>query len=215
MKNLIYKELRLSINPLFYLITLLASLILIPNWVYFIAISYLLYIALPNIFTTNKAQNDIAFSVLLPVRKRDVVGARVLSIAGLEVLQMAVAGLFCWLNHILYHNENFLLNPNAAYIGFGFMMFGVFNLVFFPMFYKTAFKVGIPAIIAVVAATLFATGVELVCLFIPWAKQAFDAPNPATLIWKIGALIAGMVVFVLLTFAAYRASAKRFERINL
>ena len=37
MKNLIYKELKLSINPLFYLVTLLGSLILIPNWVYFIA----------------------------------------------------------------------------------------------------------------------------------------------------------------------------------
>ena len=82
MKNLIYKELKLSINPLFYLVTLLGSLILIPNWVYFIAISYLLYIAVPNIFTTNKAQNDIAFSTLLPVRKRDVVGARIISIAG-------------------------------------------------------------------------------------------------------------------------------------
>ena len=215
MKNLIYKELRLSINPLFYLVTLLASLILIPNWVYFIAISYLLYIAVPNIFTTNKAQNDITFSVLLPVRKRDVVGARIFSIALLEVLQMAVAGLFCWLNHILYHNENFLLNPNAAYIGFGFMMFGVFNLVFFPMFYKTANKVGIPSLIAIAAATLFAAVVELVAALVPWAKSAFDTPNPATLGWKIGTLITGIIVFVVLTFFAYRASSKRFESIDL
>lgn len=215
MKNLIYKELRLSINPLFYLFALLASLILIPNWVYFIAVSYLLYIAIPNIFTLSKAQNDIAFSVLLPVRKRDVVGARIISIALLEVLQLVVAGFFCWLNSILYSHENFLLNANAAFIGFCFMMFGIFNLIFFPMFYRTANKVGIPAVAGIIAATLFAGGVEVFAVLVPWAKAAFDTPDPSTVIWKIGTLVVGIIVFVMLTYLAYRAAAKRFERIDL
>jgi len=214
-KNLLYKEWRLSINPLFYLITLLSALVMIPNWVYFIAPSYLLYIVVPNIFTTNKAQNDIAFTTLLPVRKRDVVKSRVVSIAVLEVLQIAVTGLFCVLKHYLIHYENFLLDANAAFIGFVFIMFGVFNLVFFPMFYKTTTKIGIPSIVAIIAATVFAGGIEVLALFVPWAKLAFDTPDPTTVIYKVITLVVGMVLFVLLTILAYRMAAKRFEQIDL
>jgi len=215
MKSLLYKEWRLSINPLFYLITLLSALVLIPNWVYFVAPSYLLYIVVPNIFTTNKAQSDIAFTTLLPVRKRDVVKARVMAIAALEVLQIAVTGLFCVLSHYLIHYENFLLNSNAAFIGFVFIMFGVFNLVFFPMFYKTTTKIGIPSIVAIFAATVFAGGIEALALLVPWAKLAFDTPDPTTVIYKVITLVVGMVLFALLTVLSYRIAAKRFERVDL
>ena len=84
-----------------------------------------------------------------------------------------------------------------------------------PMFYKTAIKVGIPTIIGILAATVFALGVELTALFVPWAKSAFDTPNPATVGLKIATLLVGMAFFILMTYAAYRMSAKRFERIDL
>ncbi len=215
MKNLIFKEFRLSIHPLFYLVSLFGILILIPNWVYFVAIAYILFITVPNVFTTNKAQNDITFSILLPVRKQDVVKARIFSIVWLEAVQLVVAAIFGYLNHIIYAKNNFLMDPNAAFIGFGLVMYGVFNLVFFPMHYKTAYKIGIPTIIATFAAVVFATGVELFVYFVPFANLAFDASDPAMVIWKAGAFIVGLIIFLVMTTSAYRISARRFERIDL
>ena len=61
MKNLLYKEFHLLIHPLFYLVLLFGALLLIPEWVYFVAVMYFFFIALPNIFSIGKAQNDIGF----------------------------------------------------------------------------------------------------------------------------------------------------------
>ena len=46
MKNLLYKEFRLAINPLFYLILLCGALLLIPKWIFFLALMYFFFIRL-------------------------------------------------------------------------------------------------------------------------------------------------------------------------
>ncbi len=137
MKNLLYKEFRLAINPLFYLVPLFGALLLIPSWVYFVALSYVFYITISNIFATCKSQNDIGFSVMLPVRKRDIVKARVISIGVIELIHFLVAVIFGIINFKMYKGQNQLMDPNAAFFGFVLMMYGLFNLIFFPMYYKT------------------------------------------------------------------------------
>ena len=68
MKNLLYKEFRLSVQPPAYFLVLLAGLLLIPQYPYFIAFMYV-FITIPIIFTVCKEHKDIYFTVLLPVRK--------------------------------------------------------------------------------------------------------------------------------------------------
>jgi ABC-2 type transport system permease protein len=214
MKNLLYKEFHLAIHPLFYpLLLLCAALLMIPQWVFFLALMYFFFITVPNIFTMGKAQNDVIFSVMMPVRKRDVVKARMTSIILLELLQVLVAALFAVLHAAVYSSiDNFLLDTNIAFFGFALVMYALFNLVFFPMFYKTAYKVGIPTLAGILAALLFATGVEFAVLWIP-DLQVLDG------MWNIpaqlGVMAGSIVLFVLINIAAYKISAKRFERIDL
>ena len=213
MKNLLYKELRLSIHPLFYpLLLVCGALLMIPKWIFFLALMYIFFIVVPNIFTMGKAQNDILFSVMLPVRKRDVVKSRVMSIVLVELLQLLIAAAFALLHAVLYHQKNFLMDPNLAFFGFAFVMYGVFNIIFFPMFYKTAYKVGIPAIVAIAAALLFATAVEFAVLAIPALRELDGMWNVGAQLWV---LAGGIVLFVLLNMLAYRISARRFERVDL
>jgi len=212
MKNLLYKEFRLAIHPLFYLILLCGALLLIPQWPFFIALMYLFFIAVPNIFSMGKAQNDVEFSVMLPVRKRDVVKARILSIVILELLQILVAVVFAILNMKLYRTANFLLDPNIAFFGFALIMYGVHNVFFFPMFYKTAYKIGIPVIVAVAAAVLFAFAVEFAVLYIPALGVLDGMGHIGAQLWVLGA---GIVLFALLNIVAYRISVRRFERVDL
>jgi len=212
MKNLLYKEFHLAIHPLFYLILLFGALLLIPQWIFFLAMMYFFFILVPNVFTMGKAQNDIMFSVLLPVPKRDVVKARVMSIVLLEVLQIVVAAIFGVIHMRVYSVKNFLMDPNFAFFGFTFMMYALFNIVFFPMFYKTADKVGIPTIVANIVAILFASAVEFGVLLVPALKELDGMWNVGAQLWI---LAGGIVLFVLANIAAYRISARRFERVDL
>jgi len=215
MTNLLYKEFKLVIHPLYHLIPLFGALLLIPNWVYFVALMYFLFIAIPNIFVNAKAQNDTGFSVLLPVRKGDVVKARVLSMATLEVIQVAVAAVFVAISLTYYRQGNFFIDANIAYLGCALVMYGVFNLVFFPLFYRTTHKVGGPLIIALVASFLFSTAVELAVVLVPLMTHVLDGRTPDALLRQIPVLAGGLALFALLTWLAYRQSAKNFEKVDL
>ncbi len=215
MKDLLYKEFRLVINPLFFLVLLFSALLLIPQWVYFVAMLYFLFIAVPNIFANAKAVNDISFTVMLPIRKRDVVKARVLSITVLELLQIALAAVFVTINMALYPNGNFMIDANIAYLGCVFVMYGIFNAIFFPMFYRSAYKIGWPILIAVTASMLFAAAIETLVLSIPAAAHILDGISGDALLRQLPVMAIGIVFFVLLTMLAYKKSAKNFERVDL
>jgi hypothetical protein len=66
MTNLLYKEFKLVIHPLFHLIPLFGALLLIPNWVVFVALMFFLFIAIPKIFRERQGPKRYRFSVLLP-----------------------------------------------------------------------------------------------------------------------------------------------------
>ena len=93
MSNLLYKECQLVIHPLYYLMPLFGALLLIPNWVYFVALMYFLFIASPNGLTKAEAQNDTGSPVWLPGRKQDGVEATVCSTAVLEALAVIVGAI--------------------------------------------------------------------------------------------------------------------------
>ncbi|NLI54840.1 MAG: hypothetical protein GX417_11080 [Clostridiales bacterium] len=215
MKNLLNKEFRLVISPLYFLVTLFGALVLIPQWVFFIAPMYLLFVALPNIIQFSKTQKDMEFTMLLPVRKSDAVRARILAFALLQTAQVLVVAIFAALNITLYHTPNFFIDPNVAYIGCVFAMFGLFNVVFFPMVYKTAYRLAAPLIVALTLAFLFATGIELLVVTVPAATRVLDGISRDALIGQIPVLLCGIAAFVLLTWASMRASIKRFEQVNL
>ena len=215
MKNLLYKEFRLVIHPMYYLVGLTAALLMIPQWPYFIAMMYIFFITIPNVFSGSKTQNDIGFTVMLPIRKGDAVKARVLSIVSLELIQIAASAVFAILNIILYRAENFLLDPNVAFFGLTFAMYGLFNLIFFPMFYKTAYKIGGPTLAAVIVVVLFALGIEMVVLLLPGAKYVLDGFNGDALIRQLPVLAGGIAIYALLTWLACRISVKRFEKLDL
>ena len=212
MKNLLYKEFSLVINPLFYLIPLFGALLLIPEWAYFIALMYFFFMSVPNIFSIAKAHNDIGFSAMLPVRRSDIVKSRITSMIILEVLQILVAAVFAVINLMIYPGENFLLDTNAAFIGCVFIMYGIYNIIYFPMFYKTAYKISGPIIAALAATLLFAAAVELLILFVP-ALKIFDGREHIGA--QLAVLAGGIILYILLSVAAFRISAKRFLKVDL
>jgi hypothetical protein len=215
MINLLYKEFRLVITTPYMALLLFALLLLIPNWVYFVAMMYILFIGWPNLFMSTTAMNDIRFTVMLPIRKRDVVKARVLSLATLELLQLAAGAVTAVINMNLYPAGNFLIDANIAFLGCVLVMYGLFNLAFFPLYYKRASKVGKPTLIGTAAAILFAFIIEALVLTSPTAARMLDGIAIDALIRQIPIFASGIVIFVALSFAAYKWAARNFEKVDL
>jgi hypothetical protein len=215
MNLLLYKEFRLAIHPLFGLVSLFGLLLLIPHWPYPFAMMYIFYITVPNAFVAAKAQNDLGFTVMLPVRKRDVVGARVVSFATLEVLNVLVAALVVAVKLVLHAPGNFLMDANLAFLGATLAMYGLFNLVFFPMFYRTAYKLGIPLLVASFVAAVFAFSIEAISAVVPGASRWLDGSAPDDLVRQLPILAAGILAFAALTGLASTTAGKRFERLDL
>jgi ABC-2 type transport system permease protein len=100
MKNLLYKDYKLFWTATIFFYLLFATLLLIPSWPYFIAFSYIIWIGFVSAFFMGRSNQDIFFSISLPVRKKDTVKARVCTIAVLQLLQIIVAIPFAVINTV-------------------------------------------------------------------------------------------------------------------
>lgn len=144
MKNLLLKEFTLALHPTAVMFLFLSAMLLIPSYPYFVVFFYTC-LGVFFICMTGRENKDVYYTMLLPVRKREIVGARFLMIVFIELLQFVIAAFFA-----AAHNQASALpneagmNPNIAFFGFAFMLLGLFNLVFFSMYYKNPNKVGIP-----------------------------------------------------------------------
>ena len=87
MLRLLQKEIRLAMHPTVPIFLLLSAMLLIPNYPYYVAF---FYTGLGVFFTcmNGREQHDIAYTLLLPVCKRDVVRARRLLDTLLELLKL-------------------------------------------------------------------------------------------------------------------------------
>lgn len=162
MYNLLMKDLKLGVSPIFYVLPILTgALMLIPGWLYFIVILYFCWITIPNMFSTYKAQNDLIFSFMLPVTRKDYVKAKIAVIVILELLHVIIAVIFGIITTHLYPDLTYLFfAPTIGFWGLCFVMLAIFNFIFISMYFKTAYKYGAPSIVAITAAMLFAGGAE-------------------------------------------------------
>ncbi len=216
MRNLLAKELKLSIHPFFYVVPFLTgSLFLIPKWIFFVALMYFFFISVPNICSTYNAQNDMGFTIMMPVRKKDIVRSRIAAFAVLELLHLATGGLFAWLNHIIYHQPNFAMNTNMAFFGAAFIMFGIFNLTFFPIYFKTGWKFGMATIAGTVVTVVFATAVEFSLVAFPALSAVLQGAGSADRLTQAGVLAAGILLFAAATGLSSSIAARRFETADL
>lgn len=217
MKDLLYKEFRLAIHPSVYFFFLLSALLLIPAYPYYVSFFYLM-LGIFLTFKTNRAENDIFFSTLLPVRKRDAVRARVLSAALLELANLLIAVPFAVLSAKInpVGGNNAGIEPNVAFFGLSFLMYGGFNLVFFPIFYKTGRSEGKAFFWGGVFTFVYIMVAEALAQYIPSPVSAYlDTLEKHAQLRQLPVLIGGIVLWVFFTYLSAKISADRFEEVDL
>ena len=93
-------------------------------------------------------------------------------------------------------------------------IFGVFNAVFLPAFYKTAVRVGRSFLLAIIPTAVLMALVEALSHF-PVVGPYLDATDAAGQVRQLPVLAAGAAAFALLSWLAYRKAAKNYERVDL
>ena len=107
------------------------------------------------------------------------------------------------------------IEANIAFFGLVLIMYGIFNAIYLPLFYKTAVKVGIPLVFASIAVTIYVVAVELAVQMIPFLKTHLDTTDPAMAKYQFPILIAGLFFFALTLWLTYRRSSANFEKVDL
>lgn len=215
MTNLLHKEFKLSVHPTSYLFLPLALMIMIPNYPYYVAFFYQT-LGIFFTFLNGNTNNDVYFTALLPIRKRDAVTARIITVIIFELLQIIASIPFAILRNTLIPMKNAAgMEANAALFGLVFVMFGIFNVIFLPMFYQTAYKTGLPFVIACSAMVMYAILAEVIIHVVPGWSAVLDTTSAIYLPQHLAVLLGGVVLFALLTVLAHSQSVKNFEKLDL
>ena len=214
MKALLYKQFRLVCHPMTLIFCLFGIMVLIPNYPYTVIFFYVM-LGLFFTFLNIREQKDIYYSALLPVPKRDTVKAGCAFVAIIEVLSLVVL-IPCSLLavHLQPGKDNLVgLDPNLALLAAGFLLYAVFNGVFLPSFYANGYKVGMAFLNAVIPTTLVMGALEALPHFpaLTW----LDDLDAATQVRLLPALIASVLLYAGGMALTFRASARRYEKVDL
>ena len=107
------------------------------------------------------------------------------------------------------------LDANLALVGEGFLLFGLFNRLFFPLWYRDVRKVGKPFLIASAAVFLYVVLAVVSTYAVPFVRDRLDTADPAFLGEKAAFLGGSALVYLALTAWAARVSVRRFSALDL
>ena len=235
MKALLYKEFKLAMHPICYVfIASFPLMILIPSYPVAIGFIYVLT-CYPVLFLgANKGQqsNDLLFSTLLPVRKKDIVLARIFTVI---IMQIAFILITSALLPIALFIQNAIkegasanatndkmtipgmpLESFAAMLGFVIIGYAVADLIFFPIYYKHGKSIVMSTLFTILGFVVYIGVVTIGLPYVPGIDtllaRLIDIHD---LFWvQFVILGVGILISFLIHWLTYKISAKRLEQVD-
>lgn len=215
MKNLLYKELRLAIHPTMCIFLAMPLLMLAPNYPYYVVFMYTC-LAIYFTFLIGREQNDIFYTAALPIKKTDVVKGRFATVILFELASVLISVPFAVISAKVNPNGGNAagIEPSLAFYGLALIMLGGFNIIFIPEFYRTARKLFRPTFFSAIFIFAYIAAAETTAQYYPSPVSEF-LDRAGIFPEHLPILAAGIIIYAVLTFLAYKISAKRFERVDL
>ncbi len=213
--KLLKKEFRLCLHPTAPLFLALSTMILIPNYPY--AVSFF-YVTLGVFFIclTGRENHDAAFTAALPVSRKQMVHGRVMLVCCLEIADLLAAALMLWVKGLIGYAPNQAgMDANVALLGEGLIVFGLFNLIFFPRWYQDITKVGVPFLLASAAVFVYVVAAMVATYAVPFVRDCLDTQDPAHMTEKLLFVACALAFYLCATWLCAALSVKRFERVDL
>ena len=211
--KLLYKELVLAAHPTSLIFALLGCLLIVPSYPY--TVIFMFGCLAPYItFLYARDTNDIWYTVILPVTKREVVMGKCMLILSIQLFQLLISIPFVFLRNAVGMPNNVVgRDATVAWYGFGFIIYAIFDFIFFTSYYKSGYKAGKSFVIAALPMVLLMIAVET-SAHIPIFSW-LDSYALQDLLLQTPILMIGILCYVVSLFFAYRISAKRFEKVDL
>ncbi|MBI4857841.1 MAG: ABC-2 transporter permease [Acetobacterium woodii] len=214
MDNLLYKEFKLAMHPTSLIFLSLSAMMLIPNYPYYVTFFYT-SLGIFFMCLSGRENNDIFYTMMLPVRKKDIVKSRFLFVVVIQLAQVLTAIPFAYIRSLYDLPGNQVgIDANTAFFGLSFLMMGLFNLVFFTKYYKNTDKVGIAFGWGSLVMTVFMIIAEASVHIVPFMKNYLDTKDPNFIEYKLMVLVVGILVYSVLTLVAYKNSVRSFEALD-
>ena len=226
MKALIYKELKLAMHPICYVfIVLFPFMILIPSYPLGIGFIYVLT-CYPILFLgANKGQqsNDLLYSTLLPVRNKDIVMARILTVIFMQIAFILVMTALYPVARIInnavaqsaekpseYMIPGLGLDSYVLLVAIALIGYAIADIIFFPIYYKHGKSIVMSTLFTILGFVVYIGIFTIGLPFIP----GLDFLNNLHLGIQFAVLGAAILISFLLHFVVYKISSKRLEKVD-
>jgi len=220
MKALIYKELKLAMHPICYVfIAAFPLMILIPSYPLGIGFIYILA-CYPILFLgANKGQqsNDLLYSTLLPVRKKDIVLARIITVllmqASFMVILSALYPLARFINELMkgeVTTPGLGLDSYVLLLSFAIIGYALADLIFFPIYYKKGKSIVMSTLFTIIGFVIY---IGITTIGLPYIP-GLEILNNLHIGIQFGIFAISLLITFALHFAVYKISSKRLEKVD-
>lgn len=223
MKHLLYKEFKLAVPPLAYLLIILMSMsALSPAFPSFVPLIYMaatytfLFIGMNKTTTTN----DLYYTCTLPIKREDVIKARVITVAVVQLVEVALVFGFMSVATFIFDansKESMQISLNmhqpiallAAYL----ISFSVYDLIYLPWFYKTGKTIIANMLVGVIVTAIVAGVLTMVPFFV--AKEIFTVGLPnSNYLLQIGLLLIAIGIYIAIKALVIKLSTKNLKKLD-
>ena len=213
--KMLMKEWKLCMHPTGYIMLLCSALILVPGYPYGVTCFYM-GLAIFFICLTARENHDAGFTLTLPASRADAVRARILFCALLETADLLLIVAFILLKNAIGSMPNPAgLDAGLALVGDALIIFAMFNMIFFPIYYKDINKPGKAFAFASAAVFLWIV-LEIVATYtVPFFRDVLDQPDPRNMGDKALFTLAGLALFLAGTARSIQKSIRQFENVDL
>ena len=217
MNSLLKKEMCLSAMLLTYLFIGFAFMTLLPGYPILCGV-FFITLGIYQSFQSARESNDIVFSALLPIAKRDVVKGKyqfcvLIELCGFFIMAVLTLVRMTVFSESATYHQNALMNANPFFLGMALLIFGMFNLIFLGGFFRTAYSLGKPFVTYIITCFLI-IGIAEAMHHIP-GLEPLNAFGTDYIALQLSALIAGILLYILLTIMSYNRACKSFDNIDL
>ncbi len=217
MRNIMLKEMKLSASGIAYLFILYGLMFFLSGYPVLCG-AFFSTLGLYQSFLYAREANDIVFSALLPIAKKDVVKGKygfvcMIELCTLLLMTGAVIVRMTVLKDAAVYRNNTLMNANLFALGAAWFIFGLFNWVFVGGFFNTAYKLGRPFLFYIIVAFLSIVIFETLH-HIP-RLEMLNAFGTDEIMLQLSLLAAGIATWIIMTEASYRRASIHFEKIDL
>ena len=217
MNALLKKEMRLSALMLTYLFIGFGVMAMLPGYPILCGV-FFITLGIYQSFQSAREANDIVYSVLLPVAKRDVVKGKyqfvmLIELGGFVLMALLTTLRMTVLADSAVYRANVLMNANPFFLGAALFIFGLFNVIFLGGFFRTAWQIGKPFITYIIAAFLV-TGAAEAAHHFP-GMTVLNAFGFDHIVLQVLLLLGGAALYILMTWLSYEKACRDFEKIDL